>query len=115
MHIERIDFNPVLLELRFERTLGSDINGAKRLQNLHQSLCDFGINSLYPAIMMSIQRSEADDEIGFGGIDAVGFDNLRIGCKMIRMEVCQFVIQWKMSKMCIETLLDSPQKCVVNA
>jgi hypothetical protein len=62
--------------------------------------------------MMCIEGRESHDEIWFGGIDAVGFDNLRIGCKMIRMEVCQFVIQWKLSKRYIETLLCSPQICV---
>ena len=76
---------------------------------------DVGVDAFDAGVVVGIEGREAHDEIGFGGIDAVCFDNLRIGCKMIRMEVCQFVIQWKMSKMCIETLHDSPQKCVVNA
>ena len=86
-----------------------------RFQYINQPLRNLRVDAFDAGVVVGIEGCESHDKIGFGGIDAVGFDNLRIGCKMIRMEVCQFVIQWKMSKMCIETLLDSPQKCVVNA
>ena len=89
--------------------------GTRVLEDVDEALGDFGVDAFDAGVVVGIEGREAHDEIGFGGIDAVCFDNLRIGCKMIRMEVCQFVIQWKMSKMCIETLLDSPPKCVVNA
>ena len=88
---------------------------ARTLEDVDEALGYFSIDTFDAGVVVGIEGREAHDEIGFGGIDAVCFDNLRIGSKMIRMEVCQFVIQWKMSKMCIETLLDSPQKCVVNA
>ena len=88
---------------------------ARTLEDVDEALGDFSIDAFDAGVVVGIEGREAHDEIGFGGIDAIYFDNLRIGSKMIRMEVCQFVIQWKMSKMCIETLLDSPQKCVVNA
>ena len=86
MHVERIDLNAVLLKLRFQWSFGSDINGAERLQNLHQSLCYFRVDAFDAGVVVGIEGREAHDEIGFGGIDAVGFDNLRIGCKMIRMQ-----------------------------
>lgn len=85
---------------------------ARTLEDVDEALGDFGVDTFDAGVVVGIEGGEAHDEIWFGGIDAVGFDNLRIGCKMIRMEVCQFVIQWKLSKRYIETLLCSPQICV---
>ena len=112
VHVERVDLNTVLLKLRFKGTFGSNIDPSMRRKNIDEALRNLRVDAFDAGVVVGIEGREAYDEIGFGGIDAVGFDNLRIGSKMIRMEICQFVIQWKLSKRYIETLLCSPQICV---
>ena len=69
--------------------------GTRVFEDVDEALRHLGIDAFDAGVVVGIEGREAHDEIGFGGIDAVCFDNLRIGCKMIRMQVCQFVIQWK--------------------
>ena len=61
---------------------------ARTLEDVDEALGDFSVDAFDAGVVVGIEGREADDEIGFGCIDAVCFDNLRIGCKMIRMEVC---------------------------
>ena len=65
MHVERIDTDAVLLELRLERTLGGDINTSMRLQYIHQPLRYLGIDPFDSTVMMCIERREAEDEVRF--------------------------------------------------
>jgi hypothetical protein len=53
---------------------------------INQPLRNLRVDAFDAGVVVGIEGSESDDEIGFGGIDAVCFDNLRIGCKMIRMQ-----------------------------
>ena len=59
---------------------------ARTLEDVDEALGDVGVYTFDAGVVVGIEGREADDKIGFGGIDAVGFDNLRIGCKMIRMQ-----------------------------
>ena len=59
---------------------------ARTLEDVDEALGYFSIDTFDAGVVVGIEGREAHDEIGFGGIDAVGFDNLRIGCKMIRMQ-----------------------------
>ena len=61
---------------------------ARTLEDVDEALGDFSVDAFDAGVVVGIEGRESHDEIGFGCIDAVGFDNLRIGCKMIRMEVC---------------------------
>ena len=65
MHIQRIDLYPVLLKLRFQGTLGGDINPSMWLQYLHQPLRYLGIDPFDSTVMMCIERREAEDEVRF--------------------------------------------------
>ena len=71
---------------------------ARTLEDVDEALSDVGVDAFDAGVVVGIEGREAHDEIGFGGIDTVGFDNLWIGSKMVRMEVCKFVKQWKMSR-----------------
>ena len=59
---------------------------ARTLDDVDEALGDVGVDAFDAGVVVGIEGSEAHDEIGFRGIDAVGFNNLRIGCKMIRMQ-----------------------------
>lgn len=60
--------------------------GTRVFEDVDEALGYFGVDALDSIIVMRVQRCEPHHKIWFGGIDAVGFDNLRIGCKMIRMQ-----------------------------
>ena len=66
MHVERIDLNAVLLKLRFQRTLGGDVNTSMRRKDINQPLRYLRVYSLYSTVMMCIERREAEDEVRFG-------------------------------------------------
>ena len=64
----------------------------RTLEDVDEAVGDFGVDALDAGVVVCIEGSESHDKIGFRGIDAVCFDNLRIGSKMIRMQIRQLVI-----------------------
>lgn len=92
VHVERVDLDAVLLKLRLERTLGSDINPSMRLQDINQPLRYLGIDPFDSTVMMCIERREAHDEVRLRDIDSISLHNRLICLKMIRMQICQFLV-----------------------
>ena len=49
---------------------------ARTLEDVDEALGDFGVDAFDAGVVVGIEGSEADDEVGFGGINAVGFHHL---------------------------------------